>query len=452
MSNQSEIRIYLEKIGEQLTDMDRDTKNSILEEIEEHLNEKLEHIERKEDVSEISAEDMKIIIEDFGEPDEIASEYRRQLSGDEIRRKPGRSSRSKVVVTLLVLGVVVSLILAGFIYSVKDDEDKPNEVGLSGPWGQAVEWKPGGDHCLAVGEGIPIVKYDNLNVTIISTPVNKGLFDVAWHPDGDYAIICGSEGAMYRYDGETLTDLSFPMDDTIHAVKFTPDGDYAILVGRNGFIGYVDSVNWHYCYVPNSVVWDIDFYDLAWDKNGTTAIMVGNDPGNFMKGMIISFTPGKTDALNATYSVVSTPHELSTCFSATWVENWHKFMVTGNKGQVYLIDEDMNFTSIPNPFYESGPILHALWLPDEEKVLLVGGLAGWNSELLKYELEFSTRVVMTTDGNTLSLIHEGKGPHFLSAGWDPTSESAILIGSFGTAYRYQNGAIVEIVIDYDVIM
>lgn len=449
MSTYPEIKNYLKNIEKELAGLDVATKSSIIQEIDEHLGEKLEEIKSGVKSKKVTSKRVKKILEDFGEPKEIASEYRRQLFDDKMPDQGAKKTHNKgVMAGIAAILIIVSLILASIIYigwfDGENDDDEP-----SGPWLQAIAWKPGGDYCLIVGEGTPIIKYDGNEMDAIeSSPIMK-FFDVAWHPSGDFALICGINGAIYKFDGINLIDLSIQMPDGFFAIKFTPNGDYALAVGANGLLGLVKDNQSKYCYIPDYVIKDIFFYDLAWLGNGSSALLVGYRDNSFTNGIMLSFTPGMDRILNATYNILSTPPSLSTCFSTLWIDEWNSIIVTANMAQIYRIGENWTIDLIPNPFSKIDPIIDALWHPLENRVILVGGLAGWNMEENRYELDKSTRHVMSTDGNKMYLIESRQGPHYLSCGWNPVDESVILIGAFGVTNKYQDGKVSELEIDYE---
>ena len=74
----AEIKAYIKQIEKELGDIDNNLKKSITQEIEGHLNEKIEQ-SRKINNGKITEDEIKKILSDFGIPHEIALEYQRQL-------------------------------------------------------------------------------------------------------------------------------------------------------------------------------------------------------------------------------------------------------------------------------------------------------------------------------------------------------------------------------------
>ncbi len=614
MSKYPEIQKYLKNIERELGDVDQTLKDSIIQEIREHLDEKIEDFKRSANVKKLSLKKIKKVLEEFGEPEEIALEYRRQFSEEQIPNHSKKSSKRSLILSVLTICTVILLITAGLVFfgvfneengndiddntihpgkglksiQVGDDLEKvidiygnpeereetintiwvvyhkkngidfllnkqtskileirfnpgfdgalensisfessleevlnksggalktvqtsygfpqpltpdvdrvlfeqlaaggkvmayefidaregilfwfdsdknvtqivvfepfepyePYEPLMDAPWLQALAWKPNGTYCLVAGSGMPLIKFDGVGNELIDSPEFVNFYDIAWHPEGEYALICGTNGSIYKYNGTNLIDLSLEISDTFTAIKFAPNGQYAITVGLNCAVGLITDNQSHYSYIPDNVVVDIDLQDLAWNDNGSQALLVGFEHWNFSKGMMLTFTPGKDNILNASYSILETPPELSTCFSIRWVEEWQSFIVTANLGQVYQIGYNWSIDRIPNPFFGLDPIIDSMWLPDEKKILLVGGIASWDSEINEYDLERSTRVVLSSDRHNLSMIDQSSGPPFLTCGWDPRDNSAILIGAFGIAFRYKQGKLTKIYIDID---
>ncbi|UCE75042.1 MAG: hypothetical protein JSV56_04885 [Methanomassiliicoccales archaeon] len=129
MNKHPEIRHYLREIEKELSDMDSDLKKSIINEINEHLEEKFHFIESPVPDSEVKAEDVKKILEDFGEPKEIASEYKRQLLDEkESFDKRKKSSAKVIILVLALLVIVVFVIIAGLFLLGEDKEEADSTI------------------------------------------------------------------------------------------------------------------------------------------------------------------------------------------------------------------------------------------------------------------------------------------------------------------------------------
>ncbi len=450
MPKHPEIQSYLKDISKELNGVDPKLKKSILQEIDGHLVEKIEDVKNKTKVTTVSSKKIKQILSEFGEPQEIALEYRRQLSeGSELTFKKKKLSKKEIILSIIAVGSLISLftVLIMFPRGLFIVEGKVH-IDYEGPWYQAISWKPDGNYSIIVGEGIQILKYDGEDLEYIASPSQIYYYDIAWHPSGSYALICGSNGCIYKYDGENLQNLSLNVDTDLFAIKFHPTGEYALTVGVDGIIGVVKGNESEYMYVPDSVIVNINFYDLAWNSDGTKALLVGYQPPFFTNGGILAFTPGNISILDGTFDVLSTPASISTCFSSLWVEEWQSFIVTANMGQLYIINENLSITKIPNPFSGIDPIIDAVWNPIEKRVILVGGLSGYDSVNGTYDLTTSTSVIYSTDGQTLFEIKRRKGPNFLCCEWNPKNDSVIILGSFGVVNKYEDGRITGMSLDH----
>jgi hypothetical protein len=113
----------LKTIETELGDIDEDTKRSILQEIEGHLNEKIDEIKKAKKISKISPKKLKKVLEDFGEPKELADEYRRQISdaGGEVAAKK-EAFRKKVILPVTVVTIVILLIIILIMFMITTHE------------------------------------------------------------------------------------------------------------------------------------------------------------------------------------------------------------------------------------------------------------------------------------------------------------------------------------------
>jgi len=127
------IKNYLKSIEKELIDIDEKIKKSIIQEISEHLDEKIEDVKKSKKVSELSPKRLRKILEEFGEPQEIAGEYRRQLSEELIAvRGTKKSSKKQVIASIIALCVVLTLILVIFTVVDINDEKKDDKTIIPG--------------------------------------------------------------------------------------------------------------------------------------------------------------------------------------------------------------------------------------------------------------------------------------------------------------------------------
>jgi hypothetical protein len=136
MNKHPEIRRYLREIESELSQVEDELKSSIIKEIDEHLEDKFQALISSMPDSEVSSDDIRRILDEFGEPKEIASEYKRQLLDEQESVPKKRTSSIKIVILLFaILVIVVFTIIAGLLLVGEDDEEKENTiyegVGLS---------------------------------------------------------------------------------------------------------------------------------------------------------------------------------------------------------------------------------------------------------------------------------------------------------------------------------
>jgi hypothetical protein len=129
MNKHPEIRRYLKGIEEELSDIDDPLKKSIIKEIEDHLEEKLQGAKNFFSDSEISPEEIKKILEEFGEPEEIAREYRRQLSeGDESFYNRKKTPTKYIILPVVITVIVISSIFAGLLLLGGEEKEDNNTI------------------------------------------------------------------------------------------------------------------------------------------------------------------------------------------------------------------------------------------------------------------------------------------------------------------------------------
>ncbi len=128
MDKHPKIRRYLKDIEKKLSGYERSQKRSIVNEIEEHLKEKFQQLEEANG-SEISSDDVKKILKQFGEPEEIASEYKRQLSDESESPYAKKKSPTKyIILPIVALAIVTSIILAGLLLIGEEEKEYNNTI------------------------------------------------------------------------------------------------------------------------------------------------------------------------------------------------------------------------------------------------------------------------------------------------------------------------------------
>lgn len=111
-----EVEKYLKKIERELSEIDPKLKESIVQEIKEHLEDKIEDIKKSSKVSELSPRRIKTILKDFGEPEEIASDYKRQLSEAQLFVSKKKKKVTKMIAVGISIFIIIALILIPVYY------------------------------------------------------------------------------------------------------------------------------------------------------------------------------------------------------------------------------------------------------------------------------------------------------------------------------------------------
>ncbi len=123
-----EIRSYLKEIENELSDVNSNLKKSIIKEIEDHLEDKLQEAENSFTDSKIPSEEIRRILGEFGEPDEIAREYRRQLSEGGDSFYDSKKTLSKLIISVVVIVIVISSIFAGLLLLDEEKKEVNNTI------------------------------------------------------------------------------------------------------------------------------------------------------------------------------------------------------------------------------------------------------------------------------------------------------------------------------------
>ena len=118
------VRRYLNRIEREAANLPPELRDSIVEEIREHLREKEDELGRAHGNGTPPKDEISAMLRKFGDPEEIISEYRRQLSDDsEVLKGGPRSRRRGIAIAVLAIFVAFSLIFAVlFFFDSGDDE------------------------------------------------------------------------------------------------------------------------------------------------------------------------------------------------------------------------------------------------------------------------------------------------------------------------------------------
>ena len=123
MAKNPVIKNYIKEVENELGDMDKNTKNSIRQELEVHLNEKF--TERK---GKLKLEKIK---EEFGEPNQIAIEYKREML--EEKSEPSRKKeKKKRAIPIIAVTIVAIIIIAGIFLFIPAEDSENNDIKIGG--------------------------------------------------------------------------------------------------------------------------------------------------------------------------------------------------------------------------------------------------------------------------------------------------------------------------------
>jgi len=169
------IRKYLWKIKKELGDIDNSMKRSILREIEEHLEDKLEQAGKPSKGTKISSKKINKIIEEFGEPKEIAKEYKRQLFDEKSASyKEKKRSFKNVVAAGLAIMIVLSLIISTVFLVISDNDEGHANTMFAGTGLDSIKLGEDMDDIQDL-YGEPEVRDDSENVIWLSYRNKEGL-------------------------------------------------------------------------------------------------------------------------------------------------------------------------------------------------------------------------------------------------------------------------------------
>lgn len=117
------IKNYIKKVEKELGDMDKNTKNSILQELEVHLNEKF--TERK---GKLKLEKIK---EEFGEPNQIAIDYKKEML-EEKSESSTKKDKKKRVIPIIAVTIVAIIIIASIFLFIPAEDSENNDIKIAG--------------------------------------------------------------------------------------------------------------------------------------------------------------------------------------------------------------------------------------------------------------------------------------------------------------------------------
>lgn len=448
MSWEYELKAYLREIDRHLGHVDKQTKRSIRREVEEHLRQKVKDTMDEMNTRDLTTHQFRRILIAFGDPEEISKQYLEAVPSSSLKK--GERERKKPWSVLFSITLAIGLIVFMIWMPADDDgndgkkDDDP--VMPDGPWFQGIDWSDHWGGAVAVSWSDGVFVYNGSSMFKWDNYPEGSYTGVSWHPNESKYVVTGADGTIRLSNSTGEHDLSIPVFDDFQEVEYHPSGEYALAVGARGLMAVINETNVSHGYIPDDLT-STDFYDTAWDPVNGSAIMVGYEREDFMKGSIIEYIPAGNDTINGTFFELDLPADISTCFGIEWIEEWSVFVVVCNSGQIYTIDENRTIVRINNTLTGQQPLLDVCYVSTEDSILIVGGNSGWNSYLQEYQRKFSRKVVLRYDGENLTLIEDDIGPHLQLCEWSPVDEHVIMLGSFGSSWTYKDGIITDLDIE-----
>ena len=272
MSVHPEIEDYLKDIENELTDFEKTQKQSIVQEIEEHLTEKIDDMKTATGKSDIPPKEIKKIIEDFGSPAEICEEYRRQGLDEKNKAVKKKDSR-KLFIPIIALGVVISLIIVCmvFFYNESDDEKAEKKTILEGKGLDEIQ----------IGDDLSKI------VEVYGEPESRNETDTTIRLDYQ-----GKNGMDFLLSKQTEKILEIRFNPGFHGslqsnVTIGSQVDFVVEMNGGALKTVAASINGR-----NNLVYGIDrvLYEQMGENNKTTPSMFINAP----EGILFWFDIDKT--------------------------------------------------------------------------------------------------------------------------------------------------------------
>ena len=248
-------------------------------------------------------------------------------------------------------------------------------------------WRPDSSTALLAGNGGSALLYDGSRTQLLTTTTRQNLRGAAWSPDGMTALMVGNRGAVLRVRGEAVDELETATTENLRRVAWHPSGEYALVVGNAGTV-------------------------LRYSSAEDGLVPLPADRAHTLRS--IAFRPDGAYAMVGAYASrwagYPRPHALYRC--------------DGRFLQALLgSDDEDDFVSIDWRSDGEALVCGYAWRPDGSmvnKALLYDGSA-WRAQTWA-----SAKVV-------------------LGGGWQPGSDSALLVGEGGLAVRLsKEGGIEEL--------
>ena len=248
-------------------------------------------------------------------------------------------------------------------------------------------WRPDGSAALLAGNGGSALLYDGTRTEILTTTTRQNLRGAAWSPDGMTALLVGNRGAVLRVRGEAVEELDSSTAENLRRVAWHPSGSYALIVGNAGTV-------------------------LRYGRRDDSLVPLPDDRAHTLRS--IAFRPDGAYALVGAYASrwagYPRPHALYRC--------------DGRFLQALLgSDDEDDFVGIDWRSDGEALVCGYAWRPDGSMV---------NKALLY-------------DGSAWRAQTWTSGKVVLGGGWQPGTDTALLVGEGGLAVQISmEGGVTEL--------
>ncbi|MGA1873409.1 MAG: HAAS signaling domain-containing protein [Thermoplasmatota archaeon] len=128
MSADDRIKLYMKKIENSLNDVDKKRRKAILEEIRDNIDDKIsEYLSTNDSKKLMEESEIETILDNFGDPEEIALNYKMHLTGNfsagkmQVPWKP-------IIITAVIILMLLSVFIATMFFISVDNEDNNNSI------------------------------------------------------------------------------------------------------------------------------------------------------------------------------------------------------------------------------------------------------------------------------------------------------------------------------------
>jgi hypothetical protein len=198
MASHPLVEKYLEIMEEELNDLDRERRKSIISDVRDHIDERVRDVSG--DPDKVGSDVVQKVLWDFGPPDEIAEYYRMQSLGERPERKKGK--RNQIIITVLSVIIVAILVSAGLFILLQDDNKPPGTEIIPGKGNERVEIGNSMEDVLEE-YGEPEERIDSANTIWFSYRDLRGIDILISNDTGSVMEIRFNEG----YTGKLASDI-----------------------------------------------------------------------------------------------------------------------------------------------------------------------------------------------------------------------------------------------------